>query len=93
MLFHVMLESNNWVGLRERPAGKAAIAEVLWKHSPVCPSILLARGKSHPLQLLFNSVRRENMNHTGKSPLRIKAWCEAKKCLCDFLKVKGIKQK
>lgn len=78
MLLHVILESKYWMGVRKRPAGKAAMAEVLWKHNPVCPSILLARGKSHPLQLLFNSVRRGNVNHTGKSPLQIKAWCEAK---------------
>lgn len=48
MLLHVVLPSNFWVEVSKRAAGMAAITEGLWEHSPVCPSTLLARGKSHP---------------------------------------------
>lgn len=85
MLFYVLLKSNNWVGVRKRLAEKAATAELQWKHVFWCSpqprsaqASLLVRGESHPLQLLFNSVQRGNANRTGKSPLQIKACCDAK---------------
>lgn len=67
MLLHVMLPSNFWVEVSRRAAGMAAITEVLWEHSPVCPSTLLARGESHPCSYCLTVSQRECEPH-GEIP-------------------------